>query len=521
VSTALHRLHRLRWIAPAAVLALAGVLRLWALDRPDSLVFDELYYVRDAISQLTHGFTTSWPDDDPAFTDPGAFSDRPNSIAHPPLGKWLIGLGILLFGPDGGWGWRIAAALAGVATVGLTMRLGWLMSRSMWIACLSGLLLAIDGVNVVLSRVSLLDIFLTLLVLLGALFVWRDQASPPVPAPSRGPGLIAWRRPWLLAAGLAFGAAAAVKWSGLYALAAFLVLITLRDWWLRRRARVRHPLGGAVLQALVTAAIALPAAFVAYLASWTGWIASPGAQERSPGEAWWVSLIRWHGDALSWHSGLSAPHPYQAHPLGWPLALRPTAMYEASWGPDQGCHWASGCVAVISPLPNPLVTWGGVLALALLLWAVLRSAWAAARAGRIAAPGTARHAPGRSPLAVPAFWAAAFVLTGYLSGWLPWVLTFSRSAVFQFYAVVLTPFAALALALVLGAFAGAPAAPTVLGLAGIRLDPSPDAVLGRRIAVAIFATAALVLGVLFFPVWSGMPIAEWFWRLHVWLPGWS
>lgn len=574
MSTALHRLHRLRWIAPVAVLALAAVLRLWALDRPDSLVFDELYYVRDAISQLAHGFTTSWPDDDPAFTNSGSFSDRPNSIAHPPLGKWLIGLGILLFSPDSGWGWRIAAALAGIATVGLTMRLGWLMSRSMWIACLAGLLLAVDGVNVVLSRVSLLDIFLTLLVLLGALFVWRDQASPPPRLRNSGVGRIAWRRPWLLAAGLAFGAAAAVKWSGLYALAGFLVLITLRDWWLRRRARVRHPLAGAGLQALVTAGVALPAAFAAYLASWAGWIASPGAQERSPGEAWWVSLIRWHGDALSWHTGLSAPHPYQAHPLSWPLALRPTAMYEVSWGPDEGCRWASGCVAVISPLPNPLVTWGGVLALVLLLWAMLwtvlragrmaalRGRWiAAARAGR-SAPVGSLDVPGSrlaaSPLAAPALWAAAFVLTGYLSGWLPWVLTFSRSAVFQFYAVVLTPFAALALALVLGAVAGLPptpaphcavrrgtrialpqrpaerfaslsarqdaraaSRPSVLELAGIRLDPSPDSVRGRRMAVAIFAIAVLVLGVLFFPAWSGMPTAEWFWRLHVWLPGWD
>ncbi len=554
-------LHRLRWIAPVAVLALAALLRLWALGRPDSLVFDELYYVRDAVSQLAHGFTTTWPDDDPAFGGERAtlFSDQPNAIAHPPLGKWLIALGILLLGPDSGWGWRIAAALAGVATVGLTMRLGWLMSRSMWIACLAGLLLAVDGVHVVLSRVSLLDGFLTLFVVLGALFVWRDQASPRDFLRRGALGRIAWRRPWLIAAGIAFGAAAAVKWSGLYALAGFLVLITLRDWWLRRRERraglLRRPLAGAAVQALATAAIALPAAFAAYLASWAGWIANPGAQERTTGEAWWTSLARWHADALNWHSSLSAPHPYQANPLSWPLALRPTAMYEASWGAEQGCRWASGCVSAISPLPNPLVTWGGVLALALLAWVVLRSGWIAARRGARSVAG-ARPSPAGRAFRAPAFWAAAFVLTGYLSGWLPWVLTFSRSAVFQFYAVVLTPFAALALALVLGALACVPppvaprsardgsrmgvsgtlhppfathsaggerpgtAAPSVLALAGIRPDPSPAAVRGRRLAVAVFVIAALVLGVLFFPVWSGMPIAEWFWRAHLWLPGW-
>lgn len=495
------------------MLALAAVLRLWALGRPDSLVFDELYYVRDAVSQLAHGFTTTWPDDDPAFPDPGAHSDHPNAIAHPPLGKWLIALGVLVFGPDNGWGWRIAAALGGIATVGIVMRLGWLMTRSLWVACLAGLLLAVDGVHVVLSRVAVLDGFLATLIALGTLFVWHDQMRVVIARSGGSLGRIVWRRPWLVAAGLAFGAAAAVKWSGLYPLAAFLVLITIRDWWLRRRIRVRRPFVGAALQAVVAGLIALSAALVAYLASWLGWILNPGGQERVEGEPWWVSLIRWHGDAWSWHTTLSAPHPYATHPLGWPLALRPTSMYEVHW--TEGCPLVGGCVSTINPLPNPLVTWAGVLALALLLWVVLRAVRIAARPG-------ARFVSGRrSPFAPPAVWISLFVLAGYLSGWLPWLLTLSRSAVYQFYAVVLTPFAALALALVLAAFAGLVQRQNVLVHAGIRLDPSPSALLGRRLAVLVYLTFALILAILFFPTWSGIPMAEWFWRAHIWLPGWQ
>lgn len=57
------------------------------------------HYVRDAVSQLAHGYPTAWPDDDPALGGERAraFLDAPAAIAHPPLGKWLIGLGILLF----------------------------------------------------------------------------------------------------------------------------------------------------------------------------------------------------------------------------------------------------------------------------------------------------------------------------------------------------------------------------------------------------------------------------------------
>lgn len=497
VATVRRRQRHLRWIVPTAILALAAFLRVWALARPGTLVFDELYYVRDAVSQLAHGYPTTWPDDDPAFGAERAqlFSDEASSIAHPPLGKWLIGLGILLFGADSGWGWRIAVALFGTATVGLAMRLGFVLSRNHLVAWIAGLLLAVDGVHVVLSRVSLLDGFLTFFVALGALCLVHDwRWCRRRAAPDRA----LWCRPWLLAAGLVFGAATAVKWSGLYALAAFLLLLTLADL-LRRWGEDRRPMLQSIRQGVVTAMIALPAAAAAYLVSWAGWIAEPGAQDREPGVPWWVSLWRWHLDAFTWHSTLDAPHPFQSNPLTWPLGLRPTAMYDERW---------DGYVAAITPIPNPLVTWGGVVALVFLLSVVTRAILVAMRTRRLA------------PLRARTTAVAAFVLVGYLSGWLPWVLTVSRSAVFQFYAVVLTPFAAIALALLLASFASPVRGEGLMRRAGISLAGDASALQGRRIAVTIFLTATLVLGLLFWPLWIGMPVDHWFYRLHLWLPGW-
>jgi dolichyl-phosphate-mannose--protein O-mannosyl transferase len=128
----MRQLRWVRWAAPVLVLGIAAVLRFWALSRPDTLVFDELYYVRDAISQLAHGFPTVWPDDDPDLSGARAtgFTGAASNAVHPPLGKWLIGLGVLLFGPETGWGWRSAVAAAGVATVAVVMRLG--CSRAAW-----------------------------------------------------------------------------------------------------------------------------------------------------------------------------------------------------------------------------------------------------------------------------------------------------------------------------------------------------------------------------------------------------
>lgn len=541
-----------RWLAPLLVLAVAAALRFWALGRPGTLVFDELYYVRDAISQLAHGYPTVWPDDEPDMSGARAtaFLADPSNAVHPPLGKWLIGLGILAFGPGNGWGWRSAVALAGVLTVAVTMRLGWRITRRLSIACTAGLLLAIDGVHLVLTRVGLLDGFLALAIAVGALCTWRDieqTAARGATVLRARPGdrtarfvlPIIWRRPWLLAAAAAFGAAAAIKWSGLYPLAAFLVFITVRDLVVRLRAvrlergagsrSTMRALAGAALQAGVAAVLALPMAVLVYLTSWTGWIVTPGGWGRGFGASWPEALLKYHADMLAWHSTLSAEHPYAASPLTWPLALRPTGMYESHWGRSEGCPW-SGCVATVTPIPNALVTWGGVVAL-------------------IALVGVIVHRLRRGP--DPVTTASAFVVVGYFSGWLPWVLTVSRSAVFQFYAVVLTPFSALALALALALLCRiairpalpdavdathaepqslehqAPTGPIDMGPHPVtasdaqRALTAPETVLGIRIATGLFLVVAVAVSLLYFPLWSGAPIAEWFWRAHLWLPGWD
>lgn len=597
---------RFRSIFPLAVfevLAVAALLRFWALGKPATLVFDELYYVRDAITQLSFGFPTSWPDDDPAMGMP--FTSEAEFAVHPPLGKWLIGLGMLVFGTDNGWGWRSSVALFGVATVALTMRLSWRISRNHLITFLAGLFLAIDGVHIVLSRVALLDGFLAFFTVLGALFMWRDHewvvqrggprrrvpsargvqrtrpvhgtrglhgtrrlqgtsnsgtqsassatralpASPVFPVFAGFPvfpilPVLVWR-PWLIAAAITFGCAASVKWSGLYPLAGFLVLTTVRDLVVRlrlARAMRRHSaytrearrheshshkahkhgsrgqlraLAAASLQALTAALLTLPLTVAVYIANWAGWIFTSDGWGRNdaPGggaaDGGWIgALWQYHLDMFAWHSTLNAPHPYGAHPLTWPLGLRPTAMFKEDP--------STGIVSAISPLPNLLITWGGVIALLVLVWWITRILRrASSQAQLLPRSSTARTVIRlgggppwlRSPDQLVTAYGAAFIVTGYLSGWLPWVLTVSRSAVFQFYAVVLTPFSAIALALVLAAI--------------YRANGTDDERFGRRVAIGIFVGIAVVISALFFPEWSGIPVPDWFWRAHMWLPGWA
>lgn len=478
-----------RSVTTFAVLAFAALLRFWNLAYPDVLVFDELYYVRDAYSQLVQGYPTAWPDDSPEFNAAVAESMRtdPAYVAHPPLGKWLISVGILLFGVETGWGWRFAAALAGLLTVAVTMRLAWRLTGNAWVAHASGVLLAVEGLHVTLSRVSLLDGFLALLVVTGALLLWRDDEWARRRLGKRATsrfGNIAFWRPWLFAAAFVFGLAAGVKWSGIASFGVLLVWVLARD----ARARVRHSTQwagvGTLLQVIAVAIPVFVLACLAYLLTWAGWIFTSGGWGRD-GASWVRALWDTHTGLFDWHLGLTEPHPFASHPLTWPLSLRPTGMHFEDLG--------GGVVSAISPLPNVLVTWGGVLALVFLLVVLMRAA---------ASAGTANAIPD----------AATFIIVGYAAGWLLWVATVSRTAVFQFYLVVSSPFLVLGLALTLAVVSERVQMPGVQwGSATVE---------ERRSAVALYLTATILLGLAFWPMWSGIPQPEWFRDLHLWLPGW-
>ena len=241
------------WVAPAAVTLLAAVLRLTNLGHPHEIMFDETYYVKDAWSLWNLGYEGKWGEGADAALptgDDSAMQTAGSYVVHPPLGKWIIALGMAVTGPGSSTGWRVTTALLGALTVLVLYLITLHLTRSRTFATIAGGLLAIDGLGIVMSRIALLDGILTFFLLLGFLFVLldRDRSLPLLDAriiaqrqadaddgPVRLTGPVLWARPWLVAAGIAFGAASAVKWSGLYALAGFGRYAVVTDALARRR----------------------------------------------------------------------------------------------------------------------------------------------------------------------------------------------------------------------------------------------------------------------------------------------
>ena len=488
------RRRRAAWLAPLLVTLLAAVLRLVNLGHPHALAFDETYYVKDAWALWTLGYEGVWEDDaNERFVtgDTGALTERGSFIAHPPLGKWIIALGMALLGPGSGTGWRLTTALFGTATVLLLYLVALVLTRSIAVATVASGLLAIDGLAIVMSRIALLDSTLGFFILLGVLFVLLDRrrsiplleerGDPDAPEPLWG--RILWRRPWLLAAGAALGAATAVKWSGLYALAGLGIYLVVTDALARRRAGVVFwPTDAAFRQGPVTFLLLVPVAALTYLLSWTGWLVTDGGYKRQSEANPLLALWRYHESMYGFHVGLSSGHSYESPAWQWPLLLRPTAVWVGNDVDD--CWGSDHCIAVISTIPNPLIWWAGAAAAIYLLFRFVR--------------GLILRSPEPAELTFP--------LVGLAITYVPWLL-YPERTIFQFYTVVMLPFLVLALALVLRR------------IAGRREDPLYRRQSGER-TVFVFLVFTVLLSAFFYPVWTGMAVPYPFWLIHNWMPSW-
>jgi dolichyl-phosphate-mannose-protein mannosyltransferase len=489
------------WVATLAVGLLAWILRVLRVDLPAGRIFDEVYYACDAQNLLRYGVEAGSASGDGVA--PCTPNGTPGFIVHPPLGKWAIAIGMRLFGVNE-LGWRIAAAVAGTIMVVVLIRVTRRMTGSTMLGCLAGLLLTLDGLHFVQSRVAMLDIFLAAWVLgaFACLVADRDAVRRRLAVTGDeeltgwGPGL-GWR-PWRIAAGLCLGAAVATKWSGLYYVVVLLLLAFAWEVGARRTAGLRAPVRATVVRSaalLLATLVVLPAAV--YLLSWAGWFASSSADTLAWDRHWADShpasgvaglvpdaLRSWwhyHVAQFEFHDELRQSHDYQSHPVGWLLLARPVSYY---YPPgivlgEYGCE-AERCSREVLAIGTPAIWWMTIPALAVLLWL-----WLAKRD-----------------------WRPAATLVLILTAIVPWIRDdLDGRTMFLFYALPAVPFMCLGLALVAG---------WLLGGAAVSAR--------RRIAAAagigVYVAVVLLNFVYLYPVLAAQTIPEAAWRARMWFPSW-
>ena len=133
-------------------------------------------------------------------------------------------------------------ALAGLIAIG---RLQMSPHARTFGAFTAAALLAGDFLHIVQSRIGMLDAFVTMFVVAAILFAVHDRDRPrPQDWDRRSTGILsglALHRPWRLLAGMALGAAIAVKWSGAYVALAVIGLTAAWEIAARRSAGTDAP----------------------------------------------------------------------------------------------------------------------------------------------------------------------------------------------------------------------------------------------------------------------------------------
>jgi len=374
-------MNRLKAHLPIAVITtIALFLRLWRLNQPKGYIFDEIYYAKNANSLINHG------------VELGA-NNQAEFVVHPPLGKWLIGIGIKLFG-NNEFGWRISAAVCGTAAILLIYLIALQLFKSIFLASLAATFMALDGLNLVMSRLALLDIFLMFFILLATYFLIIKNY-------------------WLC--GVAIGAAAGVKWSGAYLIPVFFIISInfARGEFIKQLPR-------RMIQLIITP-------IFAYLTTWFGWFIGKNGWDRNWAASQNNSLVpdifrnywHYHSEILNFHTGLEDKHAYAANPWNWLILGRPTSFYYQS---SQSCG-ASSCAKEILAIGTPLLWWAATIALATTVGFWFK------RRDQI----------------------SNLILSGVVVTYLPWFF-FQNRTMFFFYAVTITPFLILSLVYLISKF---------------------------------------------------------------------
>ncbi|HEV3227510.1 MAG TPA: phospholipid carrier-dependent glycosyltransferase [Acidimicrobiales bacterium] len=438
---------------PALLVAGTAATRMPRLSDPRAFVFDEIYYAPDAAEMLRRGV-------------------EKGGVVHPPAGKWLIAIGIRLFGFTP-FGWRFAALVCGCIIVLLTYIAARQFVSGRLVPAVAAGAVALDGVSFTTGRTAHLDVFLALFTTLAitlTLVALRDPTNQK-------------RVRWcMVGSGVALGLGLAVKWS-----AGFLLLgVLLAFLWMRGREAATPGHGKRIFATVLTLTV-LPVGV--YLAAYTPWIVNfdktyihivrcRNNNECSESLTERIRLFLRDQDRIRQFQQSSLQEGNSNADLSWKWInqMHPSTLFRKTCTPqlnqapndlaDQSCAGAKpGDIVEIVTVANPIVWFAGMGAGLILAWrAVFR----------------------RDRLAF-------FLLAFGLYQWLPWAINPRHS--YTFYIAPLIPAIALWIAAVLA--------------------KKPF-----KWLLPAFAVLTVVAFAFYYPIWAGKPMspdqirAREYWRAY-------
>ncbi len=461
------------------------------IEEPPKYIYDEVYHAYTA-SQYAIGNTDAW-----LWSTRAPKPDVAYEWTHPPLGKLIMTVGILIWG-DTPLGWRFTSAVFGALGLAAVYWLGLTLTGKRLVAVVATSLTLADGLYFVESRTGVIDIFGTVFMACAfvAFYAFLTAPKTKVAAP-------------LLWLGLFMGLGMATKWNAVYPSVLLGIVASWRAFELLPFA-ARRAIMGALAILLPIAIVFVPslrsgsglkiALIVAAVIAWQLYLlffsAAAQTAPKRAGEGLvqhliWVplslialplvvyllsfipffgagftvdQLIELHRQMYWYHSNLKATHAYQSTWYQWPIAYRPV-WYAVAYGQGVAAYtYANG---------NPLLYWAFLPAVGYV---------------------SARWWADRHP-------ALPVLIVGFFGQWLPWALIPRIAYIYHFLPAAI--FGIIAVAVVVGD----------LWAWGKR------AFAGRALAVGYVAVVLLAFA-FFYPIYSSVNLTKPEFESRIWFENW-
>ena len=298
----------------------------------NGMIFDEIYHARTAYENIHNMSVYEW--------------------THPPLGKLIIALGILIFGMKP-FGWRIMGALFGVAMVPLMYVFAKRIFKRTDFAFITAALWAFDCMHFTQTRIATIDVYGVFFILLMFFFMYeyirQDYFTTPIMDKLKP----------LALSGVTFGLGCSSKWIGCYAGAGLAVVLffhlscAMFEAWKGHDAEAREKrriyirklwatVGWCCIWFLLVPGLIYFVSYFPYYRYEASVRPSYGLMDM------WDTLIKNQNDMYNYHSQLTATHMCQSMWYQWPFTFKSVWFYVSGNG-DR--------ISNISSTGNPAVWW--------------------------------------------------------------------------------------------------------------------------------------------------------------------
>ncbi len=307
-------------------------------DFMNSTYFDEIYFARTAFEHINRM--------------------EPYETTHPPLGKDIMALGLLIFGVNP-FGWRIMGTLFGVAMIPAMYLFGKKIFRKRIYGFISAFLIMFECMHFAQTRIATIDSYAGLFVILAYYFMYDSFINK-----SYETGFKKSLLPLMLA-GICWALGSASKWTAVYAGGGLAVLYFTSKFLeynsykklLRKKAitgiarqnKIKDWISNHfVLTSLACVLFFVIIPVILYTASYLPIITLPG-EHHNLGE-----VLESQKYMYNYHSGLTDPHTWASPAYSWPLIKKPLLEY-------RNLNLPSSITSIMYVMGNPAIFWFGIV----------------------------------------------------------------------------------------------------------------------------------------------------------------